>query len=273
MEASVGEADPGDPSHTAGSAGLPRRRVILLGASNVFRALPVVVGTAARSWGCPLEIMTAAGHGRAYGLWSSVWGRRLPPILRCGLWDALAERPEMKTATLLTDIGNDLVYGVTAGQIADWVESCLQRLAPLSTRLVLTGLPLAALEALGEPRFLLLRTLLFPTSTLTLAGATRGARDLNERLEQLARRYQATLVTPESHWYGWDPIHIRPRNYQSAWSLIMSAWQTSAEHSDGLRAPALIKLLRPHERWLFCLRQRVKQPIHTWKDGSTLSLY
>src|SRR3990172_7889601 len=101
------------------------RRVILLGASNLTRAISTVVETAWLGIGGPLEILAALGHGRSYGMNSSVLGRVLPGIVPCGLWPALALLPQAPTFALVTDIGNDLGYGVSAGQIMHWVETCL----------------------------------------------------------------------------------------------------------------------------------------------------
>ncbi|MBK7493260.1 MAG: hypothetical protein IPI17_15905 [Nitrosomonas sp.] len=56
----------------------------------------------------PGEVFAAAGHGRAYGVFSQVVRARLPGIAERGLWrelNAMESRPPM----LLTDIGNDIV--------------------------------------------------------------------------------------------------------------------------------------------------------------------
>ena len=98
-------ADPG-----AGSR-IPERRVVLLGASNLVAGLPRVVEAARSVWGGPLDILAAAGHGRSYGRSSRVLWRTLPGILSCGLWEDLARRPPASTAALLTDVGNDILYG------------------------------------------------------------------------------------------------------------------------------------------------------------------
>ncbi|MEX0819484.1 MAG: hypothetical protein WD070_07815, partial [Pirellulaceae bacterium] len=89
----------------------PNRRVVLLGASNIARSPAIVFDSARSAWGSPLDIVAATGHGRSYGMTSCVLGRTLPGILQCGLWEALATRPLVPTAALLTDIGNDILYG------------------------------------------------------------------------------------------------------------------------------------------------------------------
>ena len=113
------------------STASPSRRVILLGASNVTRSMSTIVETAELVWGRPLDLLAACGHGRSYGRTSCVFGRSLPGILECGLWDELSRRPALPTAALVTDIGNDILYGAGVDQIAAWVEQSLIRLRGL----------------------------------------------------------------------------------------------------------------------------------------------
>jgi hypothetical protein len=51
-------------------------------------------------------------------------------------------QPPLPTAALITDIGNDLFYEASVERIAEWIEQCLSRLAPLCERIVVTQLPL-----------------------------------------------------------------------------------------------------------------------------------
>jgi len=257
-------------------AELPPRRVILLAASNLVRGLPIVVESARRSWLGPLDILAAIGHGRSYGMESRVLGRALPGILQCGLWEALAARPPAPTAALLTDIGNDILYGASAAQIARWVETCLARLRPVSERLIVTQLPLASIAKLGTIRFTIVRTILFPQSRLQLAAAVSIARELNDRVVELADRYSASVAEPDPQWYGLDPIHIRRRLQPAAWKNILSGW--SQKSFSGLAQRSLLqtwklRLLRPQTRRLFGIEQRLAQPCGKLNDGSLLSLY
>jgi hypothetical protein len=148
-----------------------RARVVLVGASNLTRYLPTVLAHARAAFGGPLEVLTANGLGRSYGTPSSVLGRVLPGIVPCGLWNALdaaAERAPLPTAALVTDIGNDLVYGRTPDEVAGWVETVLARLAAHAARTVVTALPIASIETLGPRRFALVRAVLFPSHRIDL---------------------------------------------------------------------------------------------------------
>ncbi|MBI2480154.1 MAG: hypothetical protein HYV60_16445 [Planctomycetia bacterium] len=255
---------------------LPHRRVVLLGASNIARSLSIVFDSARQAWGSPLDIVAATGHGRSYGLSSRILGRTLPGILQSGLWEALAARPPAPTAALLTDIGNDILYGASAEQITRWVERCLTRLKPVSQRLTITQLPLASIEDLGPIRFVALRTILFPKSRLTLKTALSTARELNANLTVLAQRYDANVVEPARHWYGFDPIHIRRMHQSDAWRQMFRPWNPQQEivlarHS--LIRWASLRRIRPHSRHLFGVHQRQEQPARRLSDGSLVSLY
>src|SRR5882757_9397795 len=160
----------------------PTRRVILLGASNLTRSFPTVVATVRQTWSEPVEIMAAMGHGRSYGQDSVVLGRKISGIFPCALWQDLQSRAALPTTALITDIGNDLLYGATPDRLLDWIERSLDHLARANANVIVTQLPIDSIKALSERRFTLFRRVLFARSTLTLAGAIDLAHEMNERL-------------------------------------------------------------------------------------------
>ena len=196
------------PPHAHHDRCTPQRRIVILGASNATIGLSTIVQTARQIWGHPLEVMAAVGHGRSYGAASRVLGRTLPGILHCDLWRELAARPALPTAALLTDIGNDIIYGRTPNVLLEWVENCLQRLAPNVERLVVTRLPIATLMATSTWKLHLLVSLIFPSSRVVPTEALARATEVDQALCTFAARFGAYVVQPEPSWYGWDPIHI-----------------------------------------------------------------
>ena len=259
-----------------GSTG-PSRRLILLGASNLVRSLATIVATARNMWGGPMEIMAAIGHGRSFGQSSWVLGRKIPGIFSCALWDELKQRPPMPTAALVTDVGNDILYGVQPKRLLGWVEGCLDRLTEVDADIVVTELPVTSIDRLGETSFVLLRTLLFPRSDLTLADARHRARQVNEGLSQLATRQKTALYKVQEHWYGFDAIHSRRRHMRVAWPQIMTTWnsQTGTEYtpSHSWWQAAYMLLLPPWERSIFGFTRHRQQPSGQLADGTTISLY
>ena len=255
---------------------LHSRRAIFLGASNLTRHISTVVTTARRIWGAPIDILAALGHGRSYGHESWVLGRGLPGIVECDLWKDLERRPWARTAALVTDIGNDILYGAEVHQIADWVEFCLSRLSNLGARVTITELPIVSLRRLAVWQFRLFRTVLFPGSRLTLPIVLTRAHWLNEHVLDLTRRYGVQSVRPEPTWYGWDPIHIRYRIRAQAWHDIMSPWvpESTFDPVKG-RVTTWIRLrtIKPKNRRFLGLNQRPRQPATKLADNSTVSFY
>jgi hypothetical protein len=255
----------------------PARRVILLGASNVALSLANIVECARQLWCEPVEIMAAMGHGRSYGRESSVLGRKISGIFPCALWQDLQRRPPLPSAALVTDIGNDLLYGVPPAQVLEWVAGCLDRLLEAGARTAITELPLCSLARLGAARFRFFRALFFPRSGLSLAGALEGAAAINEGLARLAEERKIAVIPVSGAWYGFDPIHLRRHLRASAWPTIMSCLVDGdcarPEARTSVWQRAYMLCLAPHERSILGVRLRAEQPSGRLNDGTTVSLY
>jgi hypothetical protein len=286
----------------------PAARFVILGASNVARAISTIVETARLCHDCdPLEILAAFGHGRSFGLTTRVAGRTLPAILHCRLWDALARGhgsgglgpsasswssglAPLPTSALVTDIGNDILYGVAPRQIARWVERCVVRLIERGADVAMTRLPLDSIHSLGEVRYWAARTVLFPRCKLELHAALDLAAELDARMVELARTLDVTLVEHERDWYGLDPIHIRMSQWRIAWHRAIGAAASrragGVAGGDGLNGSLnarskpssllrwlRLKLLIPDIRWVLGIEQRREQPGLAFSDGTTISAY
>jgi hypothetical protein len=253
--------------------GRPALRAILLGASNLAVALPLVVDGLRRRAEGPVQILAACGHGRSYGTWSRfLFARGLPGILDCGLWQELDGLPPLPTIALVTDVGNDLIYGADAATVASWVESCLDRLAGQSAETVLTLLPLPRLETLTPKSYLMARSILFPGRNVPWLRLQGEARKLDARLRQIGAERGLRLVEPEASWYGLDPIHVRRSLRREVWNRILPP----TELSEGESLPA--GRCRPPRFGAACFRLfgaefRRPQPALRLDDGTTLSLF
>jgi hypothetical protein len=265
------------PNHLISKLQAPSRRLILLGASNLTRSFATVVATARATWGEPVEIMAAMGHGRSYGQDSRVLGRKISGIFPCALWQDLQNRTPIPTAALLTDIGNDLMYGVPHDRLQNWIERCLDRLEEAGASVVITQLPVASVEALGELRFQFYRRLFIPGRRLTLEGAKAMVRSFNERLIRLGELRKTPVISVADAWYGLDPIHIRRRVFRAAWGSMMESWRAAREPlvitRPSVWTAAYLTSLAPWERTIFGIRRRAVQPSGRLSDGTTISLY
>jgi hypothetical protein len=265
------------PQAPALSTPAPSRRLILLGASNLTRSFATVVEMARATWGEPVEIMAAMGHGRSYGQDSRVLGRKISGIFPCALWQDLQNRAPMPTAALVTDIGNDLMYGVPHDHLQNWIAACLDRLTDAGASVVITQLPVASVDALGAARFEFYRRLFIPGRRLTLEHAKSMVRTFNDRLIRLGEQRKIPVISVSDTWYGLDPIHIRRRVFRSAWSTMMESWR-AAEPPLVLRRPSIwtaayLASLAPWEHTILGIRRRAAQPSGRLSDGTTISLY
>lgn len=248
-------------------------RVVLLGASNVTLGFGVLTRLIRSGFDGPLDVRAALGHGRSYGVWSSVLVRGLPSIVGCGLWDDLRAAPPAPTYALLTDVGNDLMYGFPPDRIAGWVETCLDRLVESGAHVVVTRLPIARVERLGAWRYHATRASFFPLHRPVAWGDMLGrVRELDERVAGAAHSRGAAVVTPPLEWYGLDPIHIRWTRRAPAWSRVLAEW-------PGFRAPGRSKasslplLGRMPQRYRICGRDAMTPQPVVVRNDVTLSLY
>jgi hypothetical protein len=237
----------------------------------------MIVSNARRRSVGPVEMLAAFGHGRSYGRETSVLGRKISGILSCGLWEELGRRRALPTAALVTDVGNDLLYGRSPDELLCWVAECLDRLEEFGAMTIVTQLPLDAIERLDNARFLFFRTLLFPSSPLTLASAKAHAREVNAGLQELASQRKHTIFSVQNEWYGFDPIHIRRRHGGAAWGEILATWaggdHGAAPAQVSLWQSVYLQLLPPLERSLWGVTRRRAQPSGVLSDGTTVALF
>ncbi|MFM7137824.1 MAG: SGNH/GDSL hydrolase family protein [Planctomycetota bacterium] len=253
--------------------------MVAIGASNLSRGLPGLTTIVRAGTGRP-DFLVAAGHGRSYGANSRVAWRRLPSILRSGLWRALdrleptgAARP---VCAVVTDIGNDLLYGFTVEQTAGWVRECLARLAEHGVRTVVTGLPLASVARAGPLRYRLLRTVYVPGCRLSLGELRSAAQRLDEAVRSIAAEHAATLIEQPGDWYGFDSIHVRRRRLGELWEAAANVWalpRPAAAPRVGLAEWARIGARAAEVRSLAGVIRYTRQPVVRWPDGGTLSMY
>ncbi|MBW3539078.1 MAG: hypothetical protein KY476_02295 [Planctomycetes bacterium] len=260
-------------------------RVILLGASNLTVAFPLVVRLIAARLAGPVSLFGAMGHGRSYGEWSRLVFRGLPGIVPCRLWDDLAaarqSSPDIPEVSLITDVGNDILYGYPVERIIGWVEVCAEKLLAGGGQLVFSLPPLESIRGLSRARYLLMRSLFFPRNRMPLQKVLGLAEELQSRLRKLAERLDTPFLEPPGEWYGFDPIHIVRRKRPAAWSAILSQWQAfqgsenAADDEPTVRSgfsSHRLRWARPAERTLFGFLQRRRQPVLS-NDELTVWLY
>ena len=248
----------------------PVARVVAIGASNLTRGFQTVVATARTAWGPDVQVVAALGHGRSYGADSAFLFRRLPAILQSGIWQQLESTPAVPTKALVTDIGNDIVYGFPPGQILAWVDDALARLALVSDDVVLTDLPMDSIRRLSTARFQAVRSVFFPSCRLSFGQLVATAEQVNAGLAALAGAHHVRFQHLRPSWYGLDPIHIRPSLWRTAWQEILGlSCPVPQSRIEALRLYAM----RPERQWLFGVEQRTTQVGTRLRRGGRVWLY
>lgn len=247
-------------------------RLIALGASNLTRGLPQLLRVAGSGSAGPIEFLVALGLGRSYGLHSRVLFRRLPSVLECGLWGRLSRLPPVPTIGLVTDVGNDILYGASVESLSSWVEECVARLRRAGATVVVLGLPLASIARVSGLSYLFFRTLFAPGCRLPREVVRERAAETEARLRAVAVRWDATFVPTDPGWYGMDPVHIRRRHVPEAWRRLLGRGGDASGGTAGF-GTLETRLAAPECRWLFGLERRATQPSVVTPRGDSLSLF
>lgn len=265
-----------------------RARVVVLGASNATKGISLIVETAERMLGTPLDVHAAIGHGRSYGQHSFLIGRSIQGTLECGLWDAIgtstdAAHDGVPLYALLTDVGNDIMYCVEPERIVEWIEECVDRLQRLRARIVMTDLPMEVVDRIGPKRYLFFRTLFFPKNLNSLEETIDRVRLVQAGLKRLAADRGVPFVAQKAEWYGVDPIHLTQHTRAGAWAEILSHWRNeramtppekAAVASGSVRRFLAIRSKFPEHWWLFNrLDLGRQQPCARLPSGTRISMY
>lgn len=187
----------------------PVRRFVAVGASNLARmALALLDAERARAGG-PVHADLALGRGRSFGMPSRLLGRGIDGILASRLWSQAAAAPREATTALLMNVGNDLLYGAAPPQILACADATLARLCERAERVVVVGLPIAAVRLLPPWRFHVVHRVLVPSSRLSYDAARHARAPLGLAVRS-ARR--APLVRPhDAHAAAGAPLRRRQR--------------------------------------------------------------
>jgi len=242
------------------------RQVLLFGASNLTLGWNAVISELTSFWQSPLNVNVCLGMGRSWIGASRVFWRVLPGIIECGLWNRLPENPQ-NVSVMLTDVGNDIVYGHPPDQILESVRVCVDRIrqwAP-ECQIIGTRLPMASIRTLGEFRFRTMRLILFPGSRRSLSSILSESEQVDHGLSELANSYGLRLIESQADWYGFDPIHIlkpkRPevfRHYFSHWTRDNTFHRGAESPQPGFRLPPLPVTA---ERWVRGKQVSTQQPV------------
>lgn len=285
----------------------PSRRILILGASNVTLGFPIIAHACVRSGSLaplnqkqvgntsppasapadpdltagsfegPVELFAAHGHGRSFCKRSHVLHRGLPSILDCGIWSALSLRPPAsQNWGLVTDVGNDLIYGLSVENVVQQVHLALVKMHDLGFPITYVRPPLDRILRLSDRQYRIIKQMLFPGPTVPWKILSHRATELDSIITRIVTELGGTTIKPELHWYGIDPIHIRSSQKIAAWTSILSTWPFSDPPVvEWPGWPLANRFWRqpPDERSYWSRSYQASQPSQQFGNGSTIWLY
>ena len=192
----------------------------------------------------PMELMVATGPGRAYRASGGLLNVVYPPIQSSEIFEAARRKSESgyRVIALVTDIGNDIMYGVSAEQLIETMRQVFGKLRSIHADVFYTTLPAAFEKGIHPVRFYILRTLLLPSSRVSYDEATAAIIQVNKFLREAASK-ESHLIPDLDRFLGFDEIHYGWLRAQHAWSHIAGSMLEflGCPISSAITAPKMIK--------------------------------
>jgi hypothetical protein len=181
--------------------------------------------------------------------------------------------PVLPTRAVVSDVGNDILYGVPEDQILEWIEEALRRLQRITKDIIVTTLPLDNIRGLSPAKFVSFRSILFPHSRLSHSQVLAAAERVDAGLAQLSANCNLRLFRLDPEWYGLDPIHIRRSLWLSAWREILDLRSPVGRYGSSFLEGLKLFLMPPERRWLFGVEQFTPQNGRALPSGGRIWLY
>jgi hypothetical protein len=193
--------------------------LVLLGASNLSRgcfafARHMKVCLYPRK----VEVLVAAGPGRAYCVSGGLLNVSYPPIQSSDIFNVAQGKRESgyRVMALVTDIGNDIMYGVSAEKVIEAVQEIFEKLQSMDAEIFYTTLPVAFEKGVHPIWFYFLRSILLPFSRVSYDEAVAGIVKVNQFLRQCDMKHCQMIQDMDRH-LGLDGIHYGWLRAHSAW--------------------------------------------------------
>lgn len=196
--------------------------LVLLGASNLARGwFALTRYMKACLHPRPVEVLIATGPGRAYRAQGGLLNVVYPPIQSSSIFEAAREKSEAgyQLLALVTDMGNDIMYGVTVDSLIETMEQVFDRLRTLPARIHFTTLPVRFEQGVHPAWYYFLRTVLLPSSRVSFEEARQAITRFNGYLRESASA-KGHMIPDMDRFLGYDEIHYGWFQGRQAWTHV-----------------------------------------------------
>jgi len=124
-----------------------------------------------------------------------------------------------QVVALITDIGNDIMYNVSAEKIIGGLQYICNALDGFETNIFITPIPVDLENDISEFHFQILRQVYFPKSSVKYFQASNNITVINKFILQSSNQ-KMTVINDMKPFCGIDKIHYSIFKSQSAWSHV-----------------------------------------------------
>ena len=163
----------------------------------------------------------AMGPGRGYLCRGGIFNTTYPPIIDCGILESIQKirKPNQKIIALITDIGNDIMYGIHSEKIIEGLQKILDTLGEFTKNIFITPIPINSKNDIGEFYFLLLRCIFFPKSSIKYSQTLESIKVINQFILHSSNK-KTTVINGMEPFCGLDKIHYSFFKSHLAWAHI-----------------------------------------------------
>jgi hypothetical protein len=195
---------------------------VLLGASNLARGYSALTEYLSRSMGLgSVQFATALGPGRGYCARGGLLNFSYLPIGECEIIKSVSVSEGGRVAILITDIGNDIMYGVPDTALIECLDALIEKAGRWNAEIFVTSIHVDVSKDLGKISFQILKAFFYPKSAVTFDRADAAVKSVNQYLQKKSEQNERLhLLSGLGAFAGWDKIHYSLRKSHLAWSHI-----------------------------------------------------
>jgi hypothetical protein len=198
---------------------------VLLGASNLARGYSALTRHISKNISDG-KFLNAMGPGRGYCARGGLFHFTYSPIGECSVFKfakVYAERG-FRIMVLLTDIGNDIMYGVRESSLIESLDTLIEKSLQMNAEVFLTSIHVDVSKDMGKTSFKLFKYIFYPNSPVTFDKADLAVKKLNHYLAKKSLENERVhLVSGLGAFCGLDKIHYGLFKSHLAWSRVANA--------------------------------------------------
>ena len=169
------------------------------------------------------EFLNALGPGRGFCARGGVFNITYSPIQDCQVIESAQKKSKeaLHTVVLITDIGNDLMYGVSADTLIASLDIMIDEILKWDADIFLTSIHINLKKDISPTIFLVLRFLFYPSSKINYEEMDFSILQINDYLERKVNENERMhLITGLEAFVGLDKIHYSLFKTHAAWSTV-----------------------------------------------------